>query len=460
MAKPYDFGRVELDIEAEEQKTYTPEPETPFRILVLGNFSGATEKSANPKPVLIDRDNFDEVMNRAAPSTRIDTPSGSFSVSFRELDDFHPDRLFQQLEIFRSLRHLRDQLGDPAQFQEIAQDLTPASQRSAATAPDPRGLVSGNLLENLIEATEARGSRHRTADPVLEYARKVVAPYIVPKADPKQSEMIAQVDHSIGEEMRALLGNPALQAVEGAWRALYFLVRNVDTGPQLKIYILDTLKSRLTSKALEDILLQAGGDPWSLLIANYSFGADDKDPDLLQHMAALSARAGAPLLAAAALDALGSERWQAVRRMPSAQYVGLALPRFLLRLPYGKDADAPQEFAFEEMPKGSKHDAYLWGNPAFICGVLIAQSFAEDAWEMHTGSRQELRGFPVHVYRDNGDSEMKPCAELWLTQSHVEQLLDEGFIPLISIRGSDSIRVARIQSIAPDAKPLVGRWNS
>ena len=460
MAKHHDFGRVELDIEPAKRDTYTLEPETPFRILILANFSGATEKSANSEPVLIDRDNFDEIMNRVAPSARIDTPSVSFSVSFRELDDFHPDRLFQQLEIFRSLRHMREQLGDPTLFQDIVEDLTPDPQRAAVAAPDPKALAGGSLLENLIEASEARGSSRRAVDPVLEFARKVVAPYIVPKPNPKQSEMISQVDNSIGEEMRALLGNPAFQAVEGAWRALYFLVRNVDTGSQLKIYMFDTLKSRLTSEALEEILLQAGDDPWSLLIANYSFGVDDKDSELLQYMAALAARAGAPLLAAAALDALGDERWQAMRRMPSAEYVSLALPRFLLRLPYGKDADAPQEFAFEEMPQGSRHDAYLWGNPAFICGVLIAQSFSEDAWQMRTSSRQEMRGFPVHVYRDHGDSEMKPCAELWLTQSQVEQLLDEGFTPLISMRGSDSIRVANIQSIAPNAKALAGRWNS
>ena len=460
MAKPYNFGRVELDIEPGKQKTYTPERDTPFRILVLGNFSGATEKSANPKPVLIDRDNFDSVMNRVAPSVRIDAPSGSFTVSFRELDDFHPDRLFQQLEIFRSLRDLRERLADPARFQETVQELEPLPPRAAAVAPDPMELASGSLLENLIEATETRGSRRRTTDPVLEYARKVVAPYIVPRTDPKQAEMISQVDRSISEEMRALLGNPALQAVEGAWRALYFLVRNIETGSRLKIYILDTLKSRLTSKALEDILMQAGDDPWSLMIANYSFGTGDNDPGLLQYMAALAAGAGAPLLAAAALDAIGNERWEAVRRMPSAEYIGLALPRFLLRLPYGKDADAPQEFAFEEMPTGSKHDAYLWGNPAFLCGVLIAQAFSEDEWQMRAGSHQEMRGFPVHVYQDNGDSEMKPCAELWLTQSEVEQLLEEGFMPLISIRGSDSIRVAGIQSIAPDAKPLAGPWNS
>ena len=70
-------------------------------------------------------------------------------------------------------------------------------------------------------------------------------------------------------------------------------------------------------------------------------------------MAALAARAGAPLLAAAALDALGDERWPAMRRMRFAEYVSLALPRFLLRLPYGKDADAPQEFAYSDYTSGT-----------------------------------------------------------------------------------------------------------
>ena len=209
--------------------------------------------------MLIDRDNFDGVMNRVAPSARIDAPSVSFSVSFRELDDFHPDRLFQQLEIFRSLRHMREQLADPTRFQEIAQDFAPDPQRAPSCGACAQELAGGNLLENLIEATEARGSSRRTVDPVLEYARKVVAPYIVPKPNPKQSEMISQVDNSISEEMRALLGNPAFQAVEGAWRALYFLVRNVETSSHLKIYMFDTVKSRLTAKALEDILLPAGG---------------------------------------------------------------------------------------------------------------------------------------------------------------------------------------------------------
>ena len=74
--------------------------------------------------------------------------------------------------------------------------------RAAAAAPGAQELAGGNLLENLIEATEARGSSRRTVDPVLEYARKVVAPYIVPKPNAKQSEMISQVDNSISEEMR------------------------------------------------------------------------------------------------------------------------------------------------------------------------------------------------------------------------------------------------------------------
>ena len=49
MAKPYDFGRVELDIEPGKQETYTPEPETPFRILSSGQFQRRDREIREPE---------------------------------------------------------------------------------------------------------------------------------------------------------------------------------------------------------------------------------------------------------------------------------------------------------------------------------------------------------------------------------------------------------------------------
>jgi hypothetical protein len=54
-------------------------------------------------------------------------------------------------------------------------------------------------------------------------------------------------------------------------------------------------------------------------------------------------------------------RWQAFRESEDARYVGLTLPRFLLRLPYGQNTVPVKSFVFEEDVVG-KHDSYLWGN--------------------------------------------------------------------------------------------------
>src|SRR5687768_5570513 len=109
MPKPYDFGKVQLDVEpGAETPPQSPEPDTPFRILVIGDFTGRGSRGLpphRPKPILIDRDNFEHVMARLAPSIKLDAADGrQIALSFRDLDDFHPDRLFEQLDLFRSLR--------------------------------------------------------------------------------------------------------------------------------------------------------------------------------------------------------------------------------------------------------------------------------------------------------------------------------------------------------------------
>jgi hypothetical protein len=223
---------------------------------------------------------------------------------------------------------------------------------------------------------------------------------------------------------------------------------------------LDTLKRRLTSDGLEDILLQAGDDPWSLLIANYSFGADGKDPELLQYMAALSARAGRPCSQPPHSTHLA---------MSAGKRCGACLQQSTLALHYRDFCCACRTARMPTHLRSSHLRKCL--RAASMTRISGGTPRSSAACSLHNRSRRtrgrcapvrarNCVGFRSTFIATNGDSEMKPCAELWLTQSEVEQLLDEGFMPLISIRGSDSIRVARIQSIAPNAKPLAGRWNS
>ncbi|MGH7247400.1 MAG: type VI secretion system contractile sheath small subunit, partial [Pseudomonadota bacterium] len=191
--------------------------ETPFRILILGDFGAAAAR-----PIAIDRDNFDDVLSRFGVTLEIPVEG---VLRFSSLDDFHPDALYARLDAFRALRQARERLEDPETFQATAAEL------QSAAPPDPGELLqSGSLLEQIVEGGGARPA----ADPFTEYVRRLAAPYLVPRPDPKQAEMLAQIDAAAAGLMRALLHRPEFQALESAWRALFFLIRNIDTGAGLK----------------------------------------------------------------------------------------------------------------------------------------------------------------------------------------------------------------------------------
>ena len=203
------------------------------------------------------------------------------------------------------------------------------------------------------------------------------------------------------------------------------------------------------------------------------------DAELLGRLARIARAAGAPFIAAASPRLLGCESlaetphprdwrltpdadsanaWAALRGLPEASAIGLALPRFLLRLPYGKKTDPIDSFDFEEMPEDPPHEEYLWGNPAFACTVLLAQSFSEYGWELRPGVHAQVDGLPLHVYEHDGESELKPCAEALLTEDAADRILENGLMPLVSLKGRDAVRLVRFQSIAKPLGALAGGW--
>jgi type VI secretion system protein ImpC len=136
----------------------------------------------------------------------------------------------------------------------------------------------------------------------------------------------------------------------------------------------------------------------------------------------------------------------------------LALPIFLLRLPYVIKTTPLESFDFEESPE--EHEDYLWGNPAIAIALLLGESFSESGWQMRLGSVAEVQNLPLHVSTRHGESMAKPCAEVLLTEETVGAMIEAGLMPLVSFRNRDSVRVARFQSTADPAHPLAGPWQS
>jgi type VI secretion system protein ImpC len=454
---------VEIDVGEEADELPRPEPDTPFRILVVGDFTGGIGRTR--KAIAVDRDNFDDVMGRLAPALHMSFGSVEVPLTFRELEDFHPDRLFERLPPFQALRSLRRRLADEATFREAAaQMLPPAPPRRTEAA----NLSGADLLREMLgEAPQATASAPARSSDWDRMLGEMVSKYTQPKPDPRQPELIAQTDAAISGEMREVLHHPAFQSLEAAWRGLYFLVRRLETGEDLKIYLMDLAPEDLfTAEGLGALRRVAvyegtgtiGSSPWALIAGLYSFSGEHEG--VLAQIAAIAQSAGAPFLSGLGPSVVGLKGvFEELRRSMSARWVGLAMPRFLLRLPYGKNTDETETFAFEEMPEASEHERYLWGNPAIACAYLLGESFSRYGWELRPGVLRDIDGLPLHVYESDGEKHLKPCAEILLTEEAAGVLIDRGFIPLASLKDTDRVRVVRFQSIAMPSAPLAGRWD-
>lgn len=424
------------------------------------------------------------------------------TISFRNLGDFHPDRIFERLDFFHKLRTTRSLLLDPATFAEGASEVlswteveegpeTPSRPPAAseATAAEPSAdSVERRRGTRPVEPPSSGSSPARSDLDALIH--DMVQSYIVPAVDPEQAELVARVDLAISDRMRAILHHPHFKELESAWRTLQFLVDRVEPDETLRLLVVDVSKDELfadlaeadevrTSGAYRLLVDQSADAPQTLLIGDYSFDASRQDLRLLHQLARVARAAGAPFLAAAGPHFAGCEsiaetpdpddwHWRAgeevallregLQGSSEAAYVGLALPRFLLRLPYGKDTDPVTSFAFEEFHAPAGHEQYLWGNSAAICACLLATAYRKCGWALSSGIDSEVTGIPMHEYVWSGEKQVTPCAETLLTDRAMKVLIEKRLMPVLSVRDRDAVQVARLQSIAKPAARLAGRW--
>ena len=320
----------------------------------------------------------------------------------------------------------------------------------------------------------------------------LVAPHIVAKADPRQSRYVAAVDEAIAAQLRRVLHDPAFQALESAWRGLSWLLAHLQPADAWQVHVLDLSrqelaadlsaaagdlrKSRLFQGLVEQQVDTAGGRRWSALLGLYTFGPGSEDIQLLAALGELAAHAGGPFLGGAAAEVVGCRslaatpdpddwqplearmegQWQTLRRSPSAAWLGLALPRFLLRLPYGQASCETDEFPFEEVPADRAHESFLWGHPALVCGALLGPEFVNTGRAPDAGETLELDDLPAYTYEADGETRLLPCTEVRLNDRAALAILRRGLMPLLSYRDRSTLRLARFQSLADPPTALRG----
>ena len=480
--------------------------EPPFRILMLGDWSGdaETRQLSERRPIEIDRDNFDDVMAKVGVRLEFSIESGPISLEFKSLDDFHPDEIFRHVPIFSELRDLRKKLKNPDSFNQAAREVRGSLALTDDVRPETENSVQASMAppaENLLDAIlsepggGAAAPRIAASGELGNLISDLVRPHLVSVDENEQAGLIAAVDEATSSLMRTILHHRAFQELEAAWRGLYFQVRLTETSTDLKIYLLDMSKEELADNLkssnnlagtvlyrhlVQDAIETPGGEPWSLICGNYGFEPNVDDIAALIRLSKIPAAAGAPFVSHMRPDVFGvhslaahpdsgewnfspdteyGKLWAALRGQPESEYLGMTIPRFLVRLPYGADTEPLETFSFEEFADGPEHDNYVWANACFAVATLLAQSYSDHGWEMGRLLKQDIDGLPVHVFKQDGETVFQPCAEILITDTSCEMLMNYGLMPLVSYKNTDRVKLARFQSITDPVTGLKGRWN-
>jgi type VI secretion system protein ImpC len=288
--------------------------------------------------------------------------------------------------------------------------------------------------------------------------------------------MIAEIDRKISRQLDTILHHPDFQKLESAWRGLRFVIDRTNFRENIKVEMLAVSKEELaadfedspdiTQSGLYKICYTAeygqfGGKPYGAIMSNYEFGPGGQDLELLRSCASVAAMAHAPFFAAAGPQFFGGKdilslpnlkdlkslfegpqyaKWNGFRETEDARYVGLLLPRFLLRQPYGEATVPIKSFNYSEEVVGD-HDAYLWGNATFAMATRLTDSFAKFRWCPNIIGPQAggtVDNLPLHTYQALGETQTKIPTEVMISERREFELSEEGFIALCFRKDSDN----------------------
>ena len=486
------FGKIAAE-KAERASLHRPK----FRMALFGDFTGRAARGvvevgdalANRRPILLDVDTVEDIIEGFA--TTLVLPVGKdgagIEVKLKELDDLHPDELYEKIDMFEELNGLRQQLSMGSMAGNAIAQLKEWAAQHATPVKLPKRSVSTSIPANLklsdfqalIGDTTPRQVEKSPAEDIIA---RVVGPHIVKAPDEGAPAMLEAVDAALSSAMRLVLHHPDFQAVESLWRSLDMLARRIETDSKLEIVLYDVSAEELAIDlaAQEDLgesglyhLLKEPLDPevgeggFSALFGLYTFEETPPHAELLARIGLVASHVDAPFFAAMSpgylevakedRHPLTAEAWDKLKDLPEAAYLGLSSPRFLLRLPYGQKTEPCYEFDFEEFTPSEGLSGMLWCNPVVLVAVLLAATHKKDGKAMDLGSLMSLGDMPFYYMTDRyGDQVALPCTERNLTSDKAQHTLMRGFMPVLWVKGRNEVRLGSFRSLGGDE--IQGPW--
>ena len=373
-------------------------------------------------------------------------------------------------------------------------DATQITQAQAGAATDQVSDFATLLNKQFNPQTDT--AKREVEGAVRTLAQQALASTQLISTDVVQSieAMIAEIDKKLSEQINAIMHHPDFQQLESAWRGLHYLVSNSETDEMLKIRVFNvskkdlhkTLKrykgaawdqSPVFKKLYEEEYGTLGGEPFGCLVGDYYFDHGPQDVELLGELAKIAAAAHAPFLAAASPTVFQMESWQelsnprdltkifqipeyagwrSLRDSDDARYVGLSMPRFLARRPYGAKTNPVEAFNFEEDANGPDARKYTWANSAYAMAVNINRSFKSYGWCSRIRgieSGGDVQGLPTHTFpTDDGGVDTRCPTEIAISDRREAELAKNGFMPLVYKKNTDFAAFIGAQSLQKPAQ--------
>lgn len=301
------------------------------------------------------------------------------------------------------------------------------------------------------------------------------------KGDVTQSidALIAAIDGRVSKQLDKIMHHPDFQQMEGAWRGLNYLVSNTETDEKLKIRVMNLSKkdlggmfkkfkgiawdqSPLFKQIYESEYGQLGGAPYGCLVGDYQFDQSPPDVEILAGMAKIAAASHAPFVSSPSPALFQMQSWQelqnprdltkifempeytdwrAFRQSEDSRYVGLAMPRFLARLPYGAKTNPAEGMAYEEQAELGAHENYTWANSAYAMATNITRAFKLYGWTTAirgVESGGNVTGLLSHTFTtDDGGVDVKCPTEIAITDRREGELAKNGMLALIHRKDSN-----------------------
>ncbi|MGB3069921.1 MAG: type VI secretion system contractile sheath large subunit [Ottowia sp.] len=365
-----------------------------------------------------------------------------------------------------------------------------AAQQSALKDVEYAGGDFASLLQKEFKprSDEARSAVEAAVQTLAQQA--LAQTQLIGKDVTKSIEsMIAAIDAKLTEQINRIIHHPEYQQLESAWRGLHYMVNNTETDENLKIRVMDISKKELAKnlkkfkgtawdqspifkRVYEEEYGQFGGEPFGAIVGDYFFDQTPADVELLGEMAKIAASAHAPFISGASPNLMQMESWQelanprdltkifltpeyaawrSLRESDDSKYIGLCMPRFLARPPYGATTNPVEEFDFEEDTAGADHNKYSWANAAYAMATNINRSYKLYGW----GSR--IRGIesggavenlPLHTFpSDDGGVDQKCPTEIAISDRREAELSKAGLLSLIHRKNSDFAAFIGAQSL-------------